>query len=317
MPDRLRQMVEREALSGLRAEPKTLPPKLFYDAEGARLFERLCLEPEYYVTRTELAILQAALGEIAEQVGPRAALIEYGSGAGLKVRLLLGALESPAAYVPIDISCEQLELVASEISASFPGVDVTPLCADFTQPIRLPSTLRRTRPVAFFPGSTIGNFHPTEAAAFLRRVRRTLGPGGTLILGIDRVKDQLALERAYDDAAGVTAAFNLNMLARLNRDIDATFDLAAFSHRAVWNAAASRIEMHLVSRCAQTISVAGAPIHFAEGETIWTECSYKYDDESLAVLAEGGGFAIERRWTDRDDRFWVVLLRVPAATTGR
>ena len=302
-----RRAVREEALRGLSGTPKTLPPKLFYDAAGAALFERICALDEYYPTRTELAILRACAGEIAALAGPGAALVEYGSGAGVKVRLLLDALEAPAAYVPIDIAGEQLARVAPGIEAAYPGLRVAPVWADYTAPFRMPA-LSGARRVGFFPGSTIGNFHPTEAAAFLRRVRRAVGPGGALVLGVDRRKDPRVLHAAYDDREGVTAAFNRNVLARLNRELGADFDLSAFRHRAVWSDAPSRVEMHLVSERAQRARVAGRAIDFAAGETIWTESSYKYDEARLARLVAEGGFTVERLWTDDGDRFWVAFL---------
>ena len=309
------ESIRREVLLGLRSHPKTLPPKLFYDAAGAALFERICTLDEYYPTRTELAILRGCVAELAELAGPRCSLIEYGSGAGVKVRLLLDALEHPVAYVPIDISHEQLADVSADIAASYPGLAVRPLAADYTLPLRLPTLpADERRKLAFFPGSTIGNFHPTEAAAFLQRVRRAVGPNGALILGVDRRKDPRVLHAAYDDRQRVTAAFNLNMLVRINRELGADFDLSRFTHRAVWNDRASRIEMHLVSAARQVVHVAGEPISFEPGETIWTESSYKYDTPRLERLAEEGGFEIARSWTDAADQFWIVLLEPRLAT---
>ena len=301
-----------EVLAGLRGTPKTLPPKLFYDARGAELFERICELDEYYLTRAELSILRARAAEIASLVGPEAALVEYGSGAGVKVRLLLDAMEAAgtpfAAYAPIDISREQLVRVAAELSAEYPHVPVRPVCADYTGPLTVPDLPSRARRVAFFPGSTIGNFHPFEAAAFLRRVRAVVGHDGALLLGVDRRKDAGVLHAAYDDREGVTAAFNLNALARLNRELGADFALGAFRHRAVWNDEASRVEMHLVSAAAQAVRVAGEPFRFAPGETIWTESSYKYDRPRLERVVADGGFRVDHLWTDADERFWVVLL---------
>ena len=311
--DRRRDGVRRDVLAGLRATPKTLPPKLFYDDAGAALFERICELPEYYLTRAELEILEACAPELARHLGPRAVLVEYGSGAGMKVRLLLAALDAPAAYVPVDVSGEQLRRVAAEIRAAFPGLAVRPVCADFTRPLRLALPAPPARPVAFFPGSTIGNLHPPEAAAFLRRVARTVGPDGALLLGVDRRKDRATLEAAYDDAAGVTAAFNRNVLAHLNRALGADFDLTAFGHLACWNAEASRVEMHLVSRRPQTVRIGRTRLHLAQGERLWTESSYKYAPETLDALAAAGGFRVEARWTDPEERFWVVLLRVGRA----
>jgi dimethylhistidine N-methyltransferase len=302
--------LREEALRGLLAERKTLPPKLFYDARGAELFERICALDEYYVTRAELAILREHVAEIAALAGPRCALVEYGSGAGVKVRLLLDALDAPAAYVPIDISREQLARVAASLAGEYPHVAVRPLCADYTAPLRLPRLPAGARRLAFFPGSTIGNFHPTEAAAFLRRMRRSLGPGGALILGVDRRKAAATLHAAYDDREGVTAAFNLNVLARLNRELGADFALDRFRHRAFYAAGPGRVEMHLESLAEQEVRVAGARVRFARGETIWTESSYKYDRARLRALAAAAGFRERRVWTDARRQFWVTLLDV-------
>lgn len=302
------QRLALEVVRGLTSNPKTLPPKLFYDAMGAELFERICELPEYYLTRAELEILRARSGEIAKLAGPRAALIEYGSGAGVKIRLLLDALESPAAYVPIDISHEQLARVAGELAAEYPNVAVRPLNADYTAPLTLPVLPEGSRRLAFFPGSTIGNFHPMEASIFLRRVRRAVGRNGALVLGVDRRKRAGILDAAYDDAAGVTAAFNLNMLSRVNRELGADFDLDRFAHRAYFNSKASRVEMHLVSLADQIVHVAGEPIRFASGESIWTESSYKYDRARLRELTESAGFRLDRLWTDSKQQFWVAYL---------
>ena len=299
-----------EVLAGLALPQKTLPPKLFYDAAGAALFERICELDEYYLTRAELSILRARAGEIAALVGPGAALVEYGSGAGMKVRLLLDAMHAPAAYVPLDISREQLARVVTQLSGDYPHVPILPVCADYTQPLTVPDLPQRARRVAFFPGSSIGNFHPTEAAVFLRRVRRVIGKDGALLLGVDRHKQESVLHAAYDDREGVTAAFNLNALARLNHDFGADFDLAAFQHRAIWDAGVGRIEMHLESRTAQTAHLAGERFFMAQGETIWTESSYKYDRRRLDQLVTEGGFRVERRWTDEREQFWLAFLVV-------
>ena len=297
-----------QVLRGLLGTPKTLPPKLFYDAEGARLFDRICALDEYYLTRAELAILRRHAGEIADLAGPRSALVEYGSGAGVKVRLLLDALVEPVAYVPIDISREQLVDVGRQLAARYSRVAVRPLWADYTLPLHLPPLPPGARRLAFFPGSTIGNFHPAEAAAFLRRVRRAVGDGGALVLGVDRRKDARVLHAAYNDGAGITAAFNLNVLARLNRELGADFDLARFRHRAFFDRRASRIEMHLESLDAQVVRIAGESISFERGETIWTESSYKYDRPRLNRLAAAAGFSIDRVWTDVHRQFWVAFL---------
>jgi len=303
--------IVEDVLCGLTASRKTLPPKLFYDEKGARLFEQICTLDEYYLTRAELSILQSSVGEIAEHVGPAAALVEYGSGAGLKIRLLLDALRQPAAYVPIDISHEQLARVSSELAGDYPGVAIRPLCADYTLPLSLPHLPEHDRRLAFFPGSTIGNFHPAEAAAFLRRIRRAVGSGGMLLLGVDRRKDAATLNAAYDDRDGVTAAFNLNVLRRINRELGADFDLSRFRHRAFFNETAGRVEMHLEATVAHEVDVGGTRVAFRRGETIWTESSYKYDREQLTTVTTAAGFAIERLWTDAGDRFWVALLIAP------
>jgi L-histidine Nalpha-methyltransferase len=300
--------VREEVLRGLHAEPKTLPPKLFYDAVGADLFEQICDLPEYYLTRAELEILRARSGEIAKLAGPHVALLEYGSGAGVKIRLLLDALESPAAYVPIDISREQLDRVSRELAAEYPNVAVRPLNADYTRPHTVPDLPVRSRRVAFFPGSTIGNFHPMEAAAFLGRVRRVVGKDGALVLGVDRRKSAAVLNAAYDDSAGVTAAFNKNILTRINHDAGGHFDLNTFEHRAFFNPRASRVEMHLVSKVDQMVKVAGEVIDFAKGESIWTESSYKYDRARLEELIETAGFRLRKLWTNKKRQFWVAYL---------
>jgi len=297
-----------EVLRGLLDSPKTLPPKLFYDRAGARLFEAICELPEYYLTRTELGILRQRAPEIAEHCGEHTALLEYGSGAGVKVRLLLDQLRNPAAYVPVDISMEQLTAVAAERARQYPDLRVAPVHADYTLRFALPSLPPDARRVAFFPGSTIGNLHPAEATAFLHRIRATVGPRGALILGVDRRKDVSLLREAYNDAAGVTAAFNQNLLTRLNRELDANFDLDTFRHRAHFNDGASRVEMHLESTIAQRVYVAETPIDFERGETILTECSYKYDLALLDAVVRPSGFAVEELWTDEREWFWVAFL---------
>lgn len=303
------------ALKGLSSENKTLPPALFYDTAGAQLFEDICQLPEYYPTRTELGILRTHARALSSQVGPHAALVEYGSGAGVKARLLLDQLQDPVAYIPVDVSREQLLQVAAERAAQYPSLRIMPVCADYTQPLDLPSVAGAARRVAFFPGSTIGNFHPTEAAAFLRRVRHTVGNEGGLILGVDRRKDPDLLHAAYNDSAGVTAAFNLNALTHLNRDLDGSFDVNAFSHVAFFNDEASRIEMHLESLKEQYVHLAGQTFHFEAGETILTECSYKYDEPRLATLVESSGFTIDTLYTDSQDWFWIAWLRPTTPVT--
>ena len=280
---------------GLRASRKHLPCRLLYDAHGAELFEQICTLEEYYPTRSELALLAASLPEIAAAVGPCARVLEPGSGAGIKTRMLLRALERPTGYLPIDISREQLEATARALRAELPGLEVQPVYGDYTGPLELPAPARApARTLAFFPGSTIGNFEPDAARAFLARLGDLAGPGGMLLLGADSNTDRDSLERAYDDAEGVTAAFDRNVLAHLNRTHAAAFDPDAFAHRAVWNAARSRIEMHLVSLRRQTVQVAGEPIAFERGEPIITEHCYKHPRPVLAAMLASAGWRVLR-----------------------
>ncbi|SDB18706.1 L-histidine N(alpha)-methyltransferase [Belnapia rosea] len=297
-----------DALAGLSAPRKTLPCKWLYDAEGCRLFEEITRLPEYYPTRTEIRILTEQAGSIAEAVGPGRAVVEFGPGDGAKAALLLDGLTAPAAYVPVDIAPEWLEGAANRIALAQPGLPVLPVVADFTLPFALPRRLGTAPRLGFFPGSTIGNFEPESAIAFLRRARGTLGAGARMLLGADLVKAQAVLEAAYDDAAGVTAAFDLNLLHRLNREAGADFDLGGFRHRAVWNAALERVEMHLVAERAQAVRLGGRVIHFDAGETIHTESSHKYRPERLAALAAAAGWRISRHWTDPEALFSVWLL---------
>ena len=298
-----------EVLAGLSRARKTLPCKYLYDERGSALFERICELDEYYPTRTELAILAAYADEMAERLGARCLLVEYGSGSGRKTRLLLDHLCEPAGYVPIDISSEALGASARALAADYPELEVLPVCADYTEPLELP---RPARPAArrgvFFPGSTIGNFTPLEAQRFLGRMARVAGVGGGMLIGVDLRKDRSVLEPAYDDALGVTAAFNRNLLARINRELGADFELDRFRHLARWNAAAGRVEMHLVSEVEQRVRVADAEFRFAAGETIHTENSYKYALDEFAALAVQAGLAVRRVWTDRDALFSVQYL---------
>jgi len=300
--------------AGLGGARKTLPCKYLYDARGSQLFERICELAEYYPTRTELAIMEAHAGEMARRLGPRCLLVEYGSGSSRKTRLLLDRLEAPAGYVPIDISRDALAASVRALAEAYPDLEVLPVCADYTEPIELPVPSRpAARRGVYFPGSTIGNFSPAEAQRFLARMARVAGRGGAILIGVDLRKDRRTLERAYDDASGVTAAFNLNLLSRLNRELGADFDPGRFAHRAVWNEAAGRVEMHLVSRTRQSVSVAGRRFAFAAGESIHTENSYKYTLEQFARLAAGAGLTVERVWTDPRERFSVQYLAPIAA----
>jgi dimethylhistidine N-methyltransferase len=293
----------RDVIAGLTARPKRLSPKYFYDQAGARLFEDITALPEYYLTRCELALLRERAAEIARFFPPRSALVEFGSGSSKKVRILLAAAPTIAAYVPVDISLEMLVQEAEELRRDYPNLAVLPVEADFTQPFSLPAAVAEMAHTGFFPGSTIGNFEPHEACAFLRHAGRMLGRGATLIIGVDLVKDANILNAAYDDAAGVTAKFNLNLLARINRELGANFDLASFSHHAFYNSERHRVEMHLASRKRQKVRVAGRTIEFRAGETIHTENSYKYTLESFAALARGSGWRPVAAWTDAGGNF--------------
>jgi dimethylhistidine N-methyltransferase len=301
----------REALDGLRRSPKELPCKYFYDEYGSRLFDRICELDEYYPTRVELGILESHAGEMADAIGPRCLLIEYGSGSSLKTRMLLKRLDRPAAYMPVDISREHLQRAADRLARLFRCLDVQPVCADFTAPMRLPATrLSPTRRVVYFPGSTIGNFTPTEAEALLHGIADLCGPGGGLLIGVDLKKDRRILEPAYNDSLGVTAAFNRNLLVRMNRELGCDFAVERFRHHAFYDESHGRIEMHLISDVAQVVRVAGETVGVAPGESIRTECSYKWDIDEFAALAGTSGLKLERVWTDPRRLFSVQYLTV-------
>jgi dimethylhistidine N-methyltransferase len=301
--------IAAEALAGLRGAVKTLPPKLFYDAEGCRLFGLITELPEYYVTRTELALLRAVAPVVAARVTRGAALVEYGASHESKAELLLGARDGPfAAYVPIDVAGAALAEMVARLAERRPALAVLPVAGDFLRPLDLPRDIAGRPLLGFFPGSTIGNLDPAGARDFLVLARETLGRGALFLVGVDLRKDPGLLVPAYDDAAGVTAAFNLNMLARLNRDAGADFDLADFRHKAVWNDEQSRIEMHLVSRRTHTVTVAGEPVRFLAGETIHTESSYKHTPDGFARLAASAGWSRIAVWTDPRQLFSLHLL---------
>ena len=304
----------REAvLDGLRKPQKKIPSKFLYDDRGSKLFDRICEQEEYYPTRTEMSIMRAHADEMAENIWPRARLVEYGSGSSRKIRVLLDHLEDPAVYVPIDISWEHLFEAAEALAADYPTLPVQPLCADYTSRIDLPAPPAPVaRTVGYYPGSTIGNFQPDDARGFLSRVADTVGPDGGLLIGVDLQKDVDVLEAAYNDAAGVTAAFNKNLLRRMNRELDATFDPDRFEHLSVWNEEKGCIESFLRSRAAQTVTVAGHSFSFEEGETIHTEYSYKYTLDGFAALAEAAGFSVETVWTDDRSYFSVQYCVVDA-----
>ncbi|PYK33045.1 MAG: L-histidine N(alpha)-methyltransferase [Verrucomicrobia bacterium] len=296
-----------EAIAGLSSTPRTLPCKYFYDARGAALFQKISELPEYYLTRAELQILDRYCGDIARALGPNIELIGLGTGAGTKTRILLEKLEVPAAYIPVDISKKQLERSTASFRKIFPTLEILPVCADYLEPIRLPSPARQAlRKIVYFPGSTIGNFEPDAARQFLQRVANHCRRGGGLLIGVDLQKDRHVLERAYNDSAGVTAQFNLNLLARANRELGADFDLEQWQHYAVYNSTESRIEIYLISEIDQTVRVQDRQFDFRAGERIATEYSYKYTKESVIELTREAGFDFSQMWTD-DARWFGVF----------
>ena len=298
----------REVIDGLSQWPRTIPPKYFYDGEGSRLFEKICEQPEYYVTRTELALLQQCAGEIAALTGPGCFLIEPGSGACEKVRILLSELR-PACYVPMDISCDHLQDSAKTLAREYSWLDVHAVCADITDSLSLPFIPSDVRRVIFYPGSSIGNFEPGEAQSFLQQFAIVVGRGGGVLIGVDLKKDSQKLNEAYNDANGITAEFNLNLLHRINRELGGDIDVDAFQHHAFYNETAGRIEMHLVSSVRQTVRVDGHDFEFDAGENIHTENSYKYSIGEFQALASRAGFIPEAVWTDEDALFSLHYLR--------
>ena len=300
-----------EVIKGLGAEQKMIPPKFFYDEAGSRLFEEICEQPEYYLTRTEITLLKQHADEIADMIGQRCLLIEPGSGSSQKVRLLLESLK-PHAYMPMEISKEFLWQSAKDLAAEFPWLDVHATCIDFTAGLHLPYCPPGTHRVAFFPGSTIGNFKPTAAIELLLRIADAVGAGGSLLIGVDLKKDQQLLEAAYDDERGVTAAFNLNLLKRINRELNADFDLDNFQHRAFYNRGAGRIEMHLVSERQQRVNIVDNEYEFDRGETIHTENSYKYTLDEFQALAQRANFKLLKSWCDPDKLFSIHYFILPS-----
>jgi len=300
----------REVVEGLVRSPKAIHCKFLYDQRGSELFDRICELPEYYPTRTELGIMRGHAAEMAARIGPRALLVEYGSGSSLKTPILLDALDDPVAYVPIDISREHLMSSVERLAERYPELEILPVAADYTSPVELPEPRRRPeRRVVYFPGSTIGNFEPEEAREFLRRMAGRVDHGGGVLIGVDLEKDDAVLEAAYNDAEGVTADFNLNLLRRFNRELGADFDLDAFRHVAFYNRDAGRIELHLESLADQTVHLGGEEIHFDRGEQIHTEYSYKYTLEGFRALAADAGIEVEEVWTDDGQLFSVQYLR--------
>jgi dimethylhistidine N-methyltransferase len=300
-----------QILAGLMAPQKHLSPKYFYDEIGSKLFDRICTLPEYYPTRTEREIMDEFLDEMSALAGPYVAVIEFGSGSSQKIRQLLDALDRPVAYVPVDISGQYLSGMANAVARDYPQLQVLPVYADFTQPFELPSYKKLpARNLIFFPGSTIGNFERDDARSLLEVMRVEAGSDGALLIGVDRKKDPAILQAAYNDAAGVTAAFNLNVLRRLNDELGADFDLNAFRHEAIYDEAGGRIEMRLVSCKAQRVEIAGHTLAFRAGEHIVTEYSHKYADDEFAALALSAGWQPVRQWQDPDALFGVHYLVV-------
>jgi L-histidine Nalpha-methyltransferase len=295
-----------EIIEGLSKQQKSLPPKFFYDERGSRLFDAICELPEYYLTRTELSIMQTHIDEIVSLVGPQASLIEFGSGSSLKTRMLLEKLDRLAAYVPVDISREHLTAAAESLASDYPNVEVWPVLADFMQPFELPNpSVMPLRNIVYFPGSTIGNFSPEQAHSLLQVMHVEAGEDGALLIGVDLQKDTAVIERAYNDEAGVTAEFNLNMLSRINGEFGANFEPDQFLHRAVYDEEHGRVEMSVISGREQVVHVGGQSFHFAQGEALITEHSHKYTLEQFNRMAREAGFVVDTVWTDPERLFSV------------
>ena len=304
------KLMYKEVIDGLSKDKKELSSKYFYDERGSQLFDEICSLEEYYVTRTELKIMRRNIDEIAARMGKSVQLIEYGSGSSEKIRILLDNIPEIKSYVPIDISCEFLAKSAARIAESYPGLQVAPVCADYSSSFEIPDAEQEiAQKVIYFPGSTIGNFHRTQAIAFLQNIVRVGGKNSALLIGVDLKKDEEILNRAYNDSKGVTAAFNLNQLAHFNRALGSDFDLQNFEHDAFYNRDVGRIEMHIRSRREQDVHVNGNVVHFEAGESIWTESSYKYSLPEFAALAAEAGYSVEKVWTDAENLFSVQYLK--------
>jgi L-histidine Nalpha-methyltransferase len=300
-----------QVIAGLSQRPRTLPCKFFYDEIGSALFSRICELPEYYITRTEMRILRERGREIGDALGRGIELIGLGTGAGTKTKILLQHLHTPVTYMPVDISREQLTQSSIAFRKRFPGLEVLPVCADYLQPFDLPRRSHKpTHTVVYFPGSTIGNLEPDEAADFFVKIASIAGPGGRALIGVDLKKSKTILERAYNDSAGVTADFNLNLLARINRELGANFYLRQWSHRAIYNEKVGRIEMHLINKVPQTVSIADTAFKFAAGEHIITEFSYKYSPAEMIAMAAAAALGFEKIWTDEQKLFGLFLFAV-------
>ncbi len=303
-----REEFRRALLAGLSRTPRAIPPRFLYDSRGSELFDQICELPEYYLTRTETEILKQHAADIASRAGPGRALIEFGSGSSVKSRLLLDALKDLALYSPIDISRQHLDQTAAGLRRDYPRLRIEPVCADYMALGELPHIAGTAPRLGFFPGSTIGNLEPHDAVSFLKGARRLVGEGGALVLGADRKKDPRVLHDAYNDSAGVTAAFTLNLLVRANRELGADFDVGAFAHDAFYNPVEGRIEIYLKSLARQSVHVAGCTFDFDKGERVHAEYSYKYDKAEIDALARAGGFAVAQTWSDPADLFAVTYM---------
>ena len=311
------EVFRAEVISGLRKAQKELPCKYFYDEHGSLLYERICTLEEYYVPHTETSIMEDYIDEMVQVLGPHVLLIEYGSGDCAKTRILLNHLCDLVAYVPIDISREQLLHVTEQLASDYPKLEVLPVCADYTSGFELPVPSQPSdHVVVYFPGSTIGNFEPGPARHFLEHIAAVCGPGGGLLIGVDLKKDPGVLHHAYNDSQGVTAAFNLNLLDRINRELDGDFQLESFEHYAFYNPQEGRVEMHLVSLKDQTVHLDGVTVPFASGESIWTESSYKFSLDEFKQMAAVAGFKVEHVWTDEQQWFSVQYLVNTGGTTS-
>jgi len=300
----------KEVTEGLYKSPKELPSKYFYDEQGSKLFDQICELDEYYLTRTELGIMQRYIAEISKELGDELMLIEYGSGSSEKIKVLLDNIKEIKVYLPIDISSEHLVKSAAQVAAKYKDLEVIPVCADYNNSFMIPLPQKTTkRKVVFFPGSTIGNFHPPQAEIFLARIAKIVNPEGGLLIGVDLKKDTDVLRRAYNDKEGVTAQFNLNQLKHINNKLGADFNPDVFRHDAIYNEIKGRIEMHLVSLKEQTVNINGSTFSFDQGERIWTESSYKYSLEEFAELAKKAGFKVDKVWTDDELLFSLQYLK--------
>ncbi|UCE97240.1 MAG: L-histidine N(alpha)-methyltransferase [Dehalococcoidia bacterium] len=298
-----------DVLVGLQKEQKKLPPKYFYDARGSELFNSICTLKEYYIPRTEISIMKANIDEIVGVLGKNVVLIECGCGNCTKTRKLLSHLQDPAAYIPVDISFKQLKTIVTELALDYPDLEILPVCADYSDNLLLPVPSKvGSKEVVYFPGSSISNFEPDAAVEFLKHARRICGKDGGLLIGVDLKKDSDVLNLAYNDGQGVTSAFNLNILERINRELDGDFQLKHFQHHAFYNQIEGRVEMHLVSLKEQVVHLDNLAINFSKGESIWTENSYKYDIEEFKLMADTAGFILKKVWTDEKPWFSVMYL---------